>query len=246
MIEAKIFPPQEILDTLDTGDIVLTANSKLSSMIVMHSSGGQYSHLGFVYRNHQGLWLVESTNYGVLVEDLKSFFNSPKKKIFRIKILKLKDQKREMLKSVVKQLLMYRDQIEFDLDLHLDEKIPSIDELKTEKFKYYCTEMVFKIFQMSYGADYIQWADCKEKARANIQKFQAGYEQVSKFYFTLNAQRMLHFRDVILNMDQTPLLAPDGILISDKFDIIYDQEDLQLVYPELKIFLTEDLSKEPV
>ena len=157
-LKAELFPSQNIVDSLETGDLILRTSATLDSMVLSRTTLGPYSHLGLIYRDNQGKLFVLETfpNKGLQVHEYEAFVNPRIGRTFRIRLLRFTGGQRQNLIDVIETFINNSQNIYFDMGLVMDEHIPTIDELKTnKKFDYYCVEMVDIAFQIAYGKNYL-------------------------------------------------------------------------------------------
>ncbi len=236
---AGVMPSDAIINQLNTGDIILEIEVSLDSMVIARVSQGLYSHIGLVYKDKDNRVMVLESypNKGIVQHDLRSFIFPSRSRIFRLCVLQFKETDRSKLQEVLDAFMQYSANVKFDLELNFDDNIPTLEELATGQFNYYCTEMVNMSFQMAYGRNYIKWPNYYDVVYNHIKTQPAFYERYAAFYFQHKYLRMMKFMDSILNMERKVLLTPSGILESPHFNVIFVGEDLSNIPKELKVFI---------
>ncbi len=239
-VRADLFPSQDLLNTLSTGDIILRTGATLDSMVLSRVTIGPYSHLGLVYRDEGNQILILETfpDKGLQIHHLDEFLKPSIGKTFRVKILKFNGKNPEKLQQVISTIVKYAYNIRFDINFVFDHEIPSIDDFSKKQYDYYCVEMVNMIFQIAYGADFLKWPNDYEKVEKHLRDQMEFYKQNAKIYFDHTELRMIHFMNTVFNLQDKILLTPTGILNSSYFDSVFEGEDLSLLPEKLKVFLT--------
>ncbi len=235
-----VFPPLELLPTLETGDIILRTSVSLDSMVLSRVSLGPYSHIGLVYRdsNHELFVLESFPDIGLRKYKIYNFLAPRQDRIFRIKILQFKEKNRDLLKKSIEAMVQYSHHIHFDMKFIYDKSIPSIEDLKRNEYNYYCVEMVNMAFQMAYGPNFLNWPNDYDKISLHLTEQIGFYKQNANVYFEDAKFRMVSFLNSFFNLKNKVVLSPNGILNSPYFITLYEDEDLSIVPQNLKVFLT--------
>lgn len=236
---AELYPTKEVMNQLDSGDIILRSAATLDSLVLSRTGLGPYSHIGLVYKSVEGKISVLETfpSKGLQIHTLDYFLNPRHGKVIRLKFLKFNGADRFKIHRVLETMIQYSENINFDMAFEVDEEIPSLEELKVNQYNYYCVEMVNKSFEIAYGKDFLQLPNDYDGIINHIKKELGFYKENAAVYFKYKQLRMLQFKDAIFSLNRKIIYTPNGILKSKYFDVIFEGEDLSIVSDRLKIFL---------
>lgn len=236
---ASLSVSDAILSGLDTGDIILRTDANLDSLVIARVTEAQYSHIGLVYKDKDlNIRILECFPVkGIVLHTLPNFLHPKSGRTCRLSILRFKEADRTPLNKVIGKILENSTNIQFDMELNFDDKIPDIEAFQTVKFDYYCTELVNMIFQIAYGQNYLRWPNDYDRVFSHMKQNPAFYERHATFYFQHRQLRMMKFMHTILNMKKKVLLTPGGILKSPHFDVIFQGENLGMIPDNLRVFV---------